>query len=182
MKLDEYTLAVVDALNAENLPYLVVGSLSSNYYGIPRATEDADFFIDLESGSLSWLVARLGPEFRLDPQLTFETATGTTRAVVRVAQTAFKIELFKLGGDAHDQERFARRRRIQVAGRDVYLPTPEDVIITKLRWARKKDLEDVRDVIAVQGDAIDWDYVYRWCDVHGTRERLEQIRREIPKI
>jgi len=66
------------------------------------------------------------------------------------------------------------------------LPTAEDVIITKLRWAvqgrRLKDHNDVRDVIAVQGEGIDWDYVHAWCDRHGTREVLDEIRRSIPPI
>jgi hypothetical protein len=68
----------------------------------------------------------------------------------------------------------------------VFVQTAEDVIVTKLHWAlrssRGKDREDVRDVIAVQGDAIDWAYVYSWCDRHGTRELLDEIRRSIPPI
>ena len=44
---------------------------------------------------------------------------------------------------------------------EVWLPTAEDVIITKLRWSllgrRSKDRDDARDVIAVQGDRIDWE-------------------------
>ena len=73
----------------------------------------------------------------------------------------------------HDLERFARRQRQHVVGREVFLPTVEDVVITKLRWSlaggRQKDIEDVVNVIAVQGDRIDWDYADPWCDRHGTR-------------
>lgn len=58
--------------------------------------------------------------------------------------------------------------------------------MTKLRWAllanRSKDRSDVRDVIAVQGGRIDWDYVHRWCDEHGTRALLDEIRASIPPI
>jgi hypothetical protein len=64
------------------------------------------------------------------------------------------------------------------------LPTPEDVIVMKLRWAehgqRAKDIEDVRNVIAVQGEHLDWDYVHFWCDQHGTRQQLNAIRQSIP--
>jgi hypothetical protein len=52
-----------------------------------------------------------------------------------------------------------------------------------LRWARAKDIDDVRDVIAVQGDsALDWDYIQGWTDVHGTREKLDAVRASIPPI
>ena len=59
---------------------------------------------------------------------------------------------------------------------------PEDIIIQKLRWNRDKDREDVRNIIGVQGDALDWPYIERWCDAHGTRARLEEIRAAIPEI
>ena len=47
---------------------------------------------------------------------------------------------------------------------------------------RVEDCEDVRDVIAVQGDAIDWDYVIAWCDRHGSRAVLDEIRASIPPL
>jgi hypothetical protein len=60
------------------------------------------------------------------------------------------------------------------------------VIVTKLRWAimgnRSNDRDDVRDVIAVQNDRIDWDYVHQWCEQHVTRALLDEIRASIPPI
>jgi len=40
---DSLTLQVADALVACGLPYLLAGSFASNYYGIPRSTQDAEF-------------------------------------------------------------------------------------------------------------------------------------------
>jgi hypothetical protein len=183
---DQATMAVIDALNALAIPYMVVGSLSSSYYGIGRSTRDADFVLQLGDQSIHLLLQRLGPSFRLDPQMSFESVTGTIRNVIQVQSIPFEIELFRLSDDPHDQERFQRRLKTSLLGREAFLPTAEDVIITKLRWAqggqRTKDWEDIRNVIAVQGDRIDWDYVLPWCDRHGTRELLDEIRRSIPPI
>ncbi len=44
------------------------------------------------------------------------------------------------------------------------------------------DRDDIRGVIAVQADRIDWDYVHRWCEQHGTRPLLDEIRASIPPI
>jgi hypothetical protein len=183
---DEATYAVIRALEATGIPYMVVGSFSSNHYGVPRSTDDADIVVQLGDQPLSSIVDRLGPEFGLDPQMSFETVTGTIRNIIQVINTGFKIELFRLSDDPHDQERFRRRRRVTLSHANTCLPTVEDVIVTKLRWTlqgrRTKDWEDVRNVIAVQGERIDWDYVHRWCDQHGTRPTLEEIRRSIPPI
>jgi hypothetical protein len=71
-------------------------------------------------------------------------------------------------------------------GREVNMPTVEDVIITKLRWAlmaqRSKDREDVRNIIAIQDQNIDWSYVHGWNDQHGTRALLDEIRLSIPPL
>ncbi len=62
--------------------------------------------------------------------------------------------------------------------------TAEDMIVTKLRWAdaagRSKDIDDIRNIIAVCGSELDWAYVDRWAAEHGTTALLEQIRRSIP--
>ena len=73
MTSEDATMAVVDALEALHIPYMLVGSFSSNYYGIGRSTKDVDFVIQLGPESLSSLASHLGPAFRLDPQMTFET-------------------------------------------------------------------------------------------------------------
>ena len=95
----------------------------------------------------------------------------------------FTIEVFHLSRDPHDQERFRHRVPARLLDRSAFVPTVEDVIVTKLRWARPKDREDIRSVVAVQGeDRIDWDYVRSWTDRHGTTALLDEIRRSIPPI
>jgi hypothetical protein len=176
--------AVLTALEQLGIAYMVVGSFASNYYGVPRSTQDADLVVVLGDHSPREIADLLGAAFRLDPQLAFETMTMTTHFNFDVVDCSFKIELFLLSDDPYDQERFQRRRRWRLLGRDVYLLTPEDVIVTKLRWAvrggREKDIADVRDVIAIQGSAIDWPYVELWTAAHGSGELLADIRRSIP--
>ena len=70
------------------------GSLSSNLYGIARATQDADFVVQLDGRVLAKLIERLGPAFRLDRQMSFETVTATRRFVLQLEDNPFKIELF----------------------------------------------------------------------------------------
>ncbi|MCE9545142.1 MAG: hypothetical protein K8T25_06450 [Planctomycetia bacterium] len=174
---------MIDELESAHVGYMLVGSLSSNYYGIPRATEDADFVVQLGASEISRLAAKLGQQFQFDPQMSFETSTVTRRHQFLVRDTAFKIEFFLLSDDPHDQQRFQRRRRVALVDRQTWVPTAEDVIVMKLRWiesgSRNKDIDDVRNVIAVQGQRIDWSYVHHWCAQHGTRGHLDSIRATI---
>ena len=185
---DEAVARMIDVLDELDIPYMLVGSLSSGLYGVSRSTKDADFVLEMEGRRVREIAEKLGPEFQLDPQVLFETVTGTTRYVIEVPSIPFRIDCFRLSSDDHDLERFRRRENIHFDRfhRAIFVPKVEDVIITKLRWSlagdRGKDAEDIAHIIAVQGDAIDWDYVHRWCNEHGTRDRLDEIRESIPPI
>lgn len=180
---NDQVLTIIRALEQLGIEYMLVGSYSSNLYGVPRATQDADLVVQLKGESVGAVARLIGPAFKLDPQLSFETTTSTTRYVISHPGSGFKIELFLLSQDAHDQERFARRMASTLAGHPVCVPTAEDVVITKLRWSkggdRRKDVDDARNVLAVQQGTIDLDYIRGWTDRHGTRQLLEQLLAQI---
>jgi hypothetical protein len=170
---------VIAALEQLGIPYMLVGSFSSNMYGVPRATQDADLVLELGDRPIAPIEQMLGPGFHIDPQVSFEMVTATSRYVINYRGSGFIIELFLLSDDAHDRARFGRRICRQFAGSPVFLPTAEDVIITKLRWSkggnRRKDVEDVENVLAAQGRALDLPYIRSWCDQHDTRELFEKL-------
>jgi hypothetical protein len=176
---NEIVLHVVAALDDLKIPYMLVGSYSSNTFGIARSTQDADFVIELDQGSISPLTQRLGPDLRIDPQSSFESLTMTSRFVANHASSKFKVEFFLVKDDPFDRSRFERRQRRPFLGREAWLPTAEDVIIQKLRWfergKRSKDLEDARNVVAVQLNRLDLPYIRQWCDQHGTRSLFERL-------
>jgi hypothetical protein len=186
VELIDAVVAMIDALDAEQIDYMVVGSLSSNFFGIPRSTHDADLVLQLSPGGMAKVRSRLSSVFRFDPQTTFESVTGTNCTRVIVPETDYMLELFRLGADPHDQERFRRRLQVPYLDRNVWLPTAEDVVITKLRWSvsqhRTKDLNDVRDVLAVQKGKLDLDYLYRWTNEHGSRSALDQLQASVSQI
>ena len=106
--------------------------------------------------------------------------------LIEVAGSPFVAELFVCSDDQDDRVRLARRQRVRLLGRAAYVASVEDMIVTKLRWAsqahRAKDLDDARNMIAVRGDGLDWEYVNGWCRSHATLVLLDQLRRSIPRI
>lgn len=180
--IEDVTLRVVDALNACGSPYMLVGSFSSNLYGIPRSTKDADFVLQLQGDLSPVFYQSLGNDFEIDPQLKFETNTGTFKQELRFRNTPFTVELFRLSNDEFDQERFRRRLPAKLFGRQTYVPRAEDVIVMKLRWFRDKDRPDVLNVMTVQRSKLDWAYIETWCKRHGTLAKMEEIRRSVREI
>ncbi len=182
MTLEDLVRRLVNALDDSHIPYVLVGSLSASFYGVSRGTQDADVVVSCPGSQIKKLVDALGDEFARDPQLAFETVTATQKTLLRVKKTGFQIEVFFLSEDEHDQQRFSRRQLVPAFGGQVYVLSLEDVLVTKVRWlqlaGRTKDEEDIRAVLRLQSDRVDWPYVESWCDHHGTRDLLERLRRD----
>jgi hypothetical protein len=178
----EAVRAVLDALDAASASYMLTGSFASNAYGIARATNDADFIVDFDATHVDLIAKHLDPRVQLQDQMMFETITGTTRYILEVADSPFKIELFHINPDPFMKGRFKRKIEVEYPelGRTVWLPSPEDVVVQKLRWGREKDLSDVQDVLFVSSSMIDFTYVENWCREHGTLEKLNAIRAQLP--
>ncbi|MES2981029.1 MAG: hypothetical protein V4727_01850 [Verrucomicrobiota bacterium] len=179
---NEAFLAILKVLNNLEIPYMVVGSYSSNFYGIPRSTKDADLVIHFQSGYLEKIAAKLPPEIALDQQGSFEMVTATRKELLRIKDSIFEIELFHLSDDSFDLMRFGRRQKV-IFHEDLcaWMPTVEDVVVQKLRWAksgrRTKDFDDVVAILSVQKE-VDFSYITKWCSQHGTLEMLAQARTE----
>jgi hypothetical protein len=176
-------LKLVKALDLAGIAYMIVGSYSSNFYGIPRSTQDADLVVNLPSNDWAKLPEILPEGIELDGQMGFEMVTSTRRELLRVKESIFQIELFRLSDDTHDRSRFDRRRKVEIfPGQAVSMPSAEDVIVQKLRWSltakRPKDFTDAVAVMQVQGQALDWSYIGQWCAQHGTLDLLEQAKAE----
>ena len=111
-----------------------------------------------------------------DPQVMFDTLTWGRRHVAESTESPpYRLEVFEVFDDPFVHEEFSRRRRVFVPmlARATWLPTAEDVVVQKLRWGRGKDLDDARDVLAVQGpESLDMDYIRGWCLQYGTAERM----------
>jgi len=68
-------------------------------------------------------------------------------------------------------------------GRDPRARARQHVVVQKLRWGRNKDLDDARDILAVQGtESLDMAYIENWCAQHGTTGRLHEALADIPPL
>jgi len=187
MTVEELAAAVLDACDAEKVDHMVTGAFAVSFYGIPRSTKDVDVLISLMGGDpIQPVVSRLESIVDFDPQVQFDTLTWGKRLVGVTRQSPpLKVELFEMFNDPFVLSQFARKRQrfSEQIGRATWLPTPEDVVVQKLRWGRNKDLDDARDVLAVQGpETLDMVYIEKWCAQHGTTERLRAALAGIPPL
>ena len=187
MKVEELAVQVIDACEKESVEYMMTGAFAVSYYGIARSTKDVDFILGLSpSDGMNRVIACLNPEITFDTEVQLEILTWGRRHVgISRREIGLKVELFELFADPFVQQQFQRRKSMisKRLSRMTWLPTAEDLVVQKLRWGRNKDLDDARDVLAVQGtDFLDMPYIENWCAIHGTTERLQKALAEIPPM
>lgn len=183
LKSEEIVQRVLVSLNENGHAFMLVGSYATNLYCVPRGTQDIDLVVEAKFITAAQQIAQAHPIIHLDPQLGFESVTATKRVLLTADGTDFKVEVFELSDDPHDQARFLRRLSVQLYEQPAWVATAEDTIITKLNWAMKtgrgKDRDDAQNVMAAQHESLDWPYIEHWCRQHGTLKKLIELRRQL---
>lgn len=187
MNLIQLAVAIFDTAESNNVEHMAVGAIAAGTYGIPRATKDIDLLVSLDAvHGIRKLIPALEEIIEFEAQAQFDTITWGRRHVgVSRTPPPFKVELFEMFSDSFVESEFSRRQRrfVPLLNREIWLPTAEDIIVQKIRWGRSKDLDDARDVLAVQGpETLDMPYIENWCAVHDTSGRLRDILASLPEL
>lgn len=163
---------VAGTLAAAHVPYMVTGSIALNFYAVPRMTRDIDIVVELSVHDVDRLVDVLEPEFYIDREMARQAVR--TQTMFNVIHTArlVKIDFVIRKENAYRIEEFSRRRRVSLEGAQIALVAPEDLILSKLDWAKETrsemQLADIRMLLS-SVEHLDRDYLAhwaRWLEIH----------------
>lgn len=167
-------------LNQSSINYMLVGSMASNYWGIPRSTHDIDFVIEYGDADVVALVKLFDGDFFIQEISVRSALKPPYQFNALDNRSALKVDFFRLAGDMYELERFKRRRSVTILGQPAVLAAPEDVILHKLRWytisPADRQLADSAGILSVSGDIIDNDYLDHWAGDIGVTGLLQKIR------
>ena len=184
----DVALAITSALESLGIAHFVGGSLASSLQGEPRSTNDIDLIIDLSESGVGELVAALGADFDVDVEALKRAMRERGSWNIFFTPLVLKIDLFALGTTEFDRSEMDRRRRVIVRedGAALYVKSPEDTVLRKLRWYRDggevsdRQWRDVLGVLRVSGPFLDVDYLDRWAPRIGVDGLLARARASIP--
>lgn len=155
------------ALTAAKIPYMLTGSLASAYHGAPRTTQDIDIVIAPTSGSLKALLEQFPADRYYVSSEAAHQALGS-EGLFNVVDFAsgWKVDFIVKKSRPFSVEEFERRQRAELHGATLYVASAEDVIVSKLEWAKmsgsERQLVDVAGILRTRGDALDIRYIERW--------------------
>jgi hypothetical protein len=182
MSIPDVLLRITTALDRSGIGYMLTGSFASAHYGAPRSTQDIDLVIEATAAQLRAFVDALsGNEYYADLDSALEAHRRQSMFNVIDLATGWKIDLIIRKSRAFSQEEFRRRQRVSLHDVPLFVASAEDVLISKLEWAKlgqsRRQIEDAAAILRVRWDALDHTYLAKWIGELGLKKEWDDAQR-----
>ncbi|MEL6880673.1 MAG: hypothetical protein AAFP09_09110 [Cyanobacteria bacterium J06607_10] len=173
----ELAVQLHQVFEQNSIPYFIVGGLAAIAYGDPRTTRDLDAVIQAPAEGIERVKSAL-------EEAGFYVAgaedAGASSLQITSRESIARADLIIAPNDEYTQKQFERRRRYTFPGMgEIYLASPKDIVIGKLRWGLTSDSQkQQRDILAifkVQQTDINYQYIYYWADRFDLAGQVEPL-------
>ena len=158
---------------------MLTGSVAMNYYAQPRMTRDIDVVLALNARNVAAIMSLFSEDYYLDSEaVTWAVAHESLFNMIH-QKSVIKVDCIVRKTSEYRRLEFERRRKITIQDLTTWIVSKEDLIISKLHWAKDShsafQLRDVRNLIATGYDS---EYVGLWTRELGLDELLQECLHE----
>ena len=157
-------------LESAGISFMLTGSVAMNYYAQPRMTRDIDLVVSLNETQAEAFSRLFESEYYLDRQSVAHAISRRGMFNLIHNDAVIKVDCVVLKPDTYRQEEFARRRQINLGDFETWIVSREDLVLSKLVWAKdsksEMQLSDVRNLLNAD------------CDMEYLRSRAKTLKVE----
>ena len=167
---------VSQRLESSGVAFMLTGSMAMNFYAQPRMTRDIDLVVKLNSDQTELLIRLFEAEYYVDRLAITKAIAQRSMFNLIHNETIIKFDCIVLKDQPYRQEEFARRQRVSLGDFQTWIVTREDLILSKLYWARNSKSElQLRDVRNLLSSDCDMPYLFSRAENLGVKPLLEEI-------
>ena len=157
------------------IPYMLTGSMAMNYYAQPRMTRDIDVVIAIAPEDVGRVAALFRPDYYVSEENIRESVAHESIFNLIHQESVIKVDCIIRKKNEYRRVEFERRQKISVLDFTTFIVSKEDLIISKLSWAKDSHSEvqlgDVKNLLATGYDAV---YLRRWTHELGLDTLLKE--------
>jgi hypothetical protein len=162
-------------LDAADIGYMLTGSMAMNCYALPCLPRNLDFVVALRPADAELMVHLFSPDFEISREAADSAIAQQSFFNLIHRKSRIKVNCIICQQIKYRLTEFSRRQRINFENFKTWIVSKEDLIISKLYWARKsrsqRHLRDVKNLAATDCDTI---YVERWTQALGIFKLWEE--------
>ena len=171
---------VVKRLESAGIPYMITGSIAANFYTTPRMTRDIDIVIEIGENDAEVLFSLFSDDFYIDKNSIRNAIRDKQIFNIIHKEGVVKIDFIIRKDTQYRKVEFKRKRSIVFEGLEINVTSPEDLILSKLFWAKdslsEMQIRDVRNLMKTVPD-IDVEYVGKWIKELDIEDIYKEVKR-----
>lgn len=152
------------SLEEANIQYMISGSIALNIYTIPRMTRDIDIVIELEEKNINLFMTIFSGYYYNESTIREEVKREGMFNIID-NKTGFKIDFIMHRKTEYFRIAFHRKRKVSEFNTEIWVISPEDLIIAKILWIQQyqseKQAGDIKNLLLLPD--IEMDYINHWC-------------------
>jgi predicted nucleotidyltransferase len=166
---------VSNRLNKGGFKFMLTGSMAMNHYAIPRMTRDIDIVLELAHMSVDSLIRAFTPDYYIASEAVRGAVAHHSMFNAIHHQSLIKVDFIIRKPTDYRRAEFGRRQRIVIEGFSTEIVSKEDLILSKLVWAKDSrselQLGDVRNLLQTGYDRA---YIELWAEHLGITHLLRE--------
>jgi hypothetical protein len=165
-----------EKLERLGIAYMLTDSMALAHYAMPRTTADIDIMIEISMDDVDKFIGEFEPDYYIPHDRIRDAISRNRMFNILNQKTIIKVDCVVRKNEEFQKEEFSRRKRINYAGYfDVWIIGKEDLILSKLNWAKNTKSEmQMRDVASILRNGYDENYVQTWAEKLGVKDLLSK--------
>lgn len=173
---------VCQKLEQAHISYMLTGSLAANCYATPRMTRDIDIVIEILKTDVDTVYQIFQEDFYVDKDQISEAIKYKNMFNIIHNDSVFKVDFIVRKDSLYRTTEFQRKRSIKIDDREIWIVAPEDLIISKLLWAKDNfsamHINDARNLVQTIKD-IDNEYLMHWIKTLQLEQVYEKVTQHV---
>jgi hypothetical protein len=157
------------------IAYMLTGSMAMVNYAMMRMTADIDIVIEVSDGDSEIIIAEFEPDYYVPHGRVRDAIQRKFMFNLLHQEKLVKVDCVIRKETEYQRKAFSNRKKVMFSDFDVWIISREDLILSKLNWAKDTHSEmQIRDAANILRNGFDENYIKHWAEKLGIEDLLAE--------